>query len=271
MSGAPESPDALEITACDAARAAGRVLSAWFRRSDLDRPESKGLHDFVTVADREAEAAVVSVLRSRHPGHAIMAEEGAPAAARSGYRWIVDPLDGTTNFIHGVTPFAVSVAVEDGDGIVAGAVHDPVHGETFHAHRGGGARLDGSPIRCSSPAGTGDALLATGFPFRELGRLSAYLRAFEAVVRRAAGVRRAGSAAIDLARTACGRYDGFFELGLSRWDVAAGILLVREAGGVVTDWGGEDRALDTGDIVAAGPALHATLVEITVAAIGRGD
>ena len=270
MSVAP-SAEALETTACDAARAAGQVLRTWFRRADLGRPESKGLHDFVTVADREAEVAVVSVLRSRYPDHAIMAEEGAPAAARSGYRWIVDPLDGTTNFIHGVTPFAVSVAVEDDDGIVAGAVHDPVEGETFHARRGGGARLDGSTIHCSEPPSAGHALVATGFPFRELSRLPAYLRAFEAVVRRTAGVRRAGSAAIDLARTAGGRYDGFFELGLSRWDVAAGILLVREAGGVVTDWGGRDRALDTGDLVAAGPALHALLVEITGLAIGPGD
>jgi myo-inositol-1(or 4)-monophosphatase len=261
------SPSALEATACDAARAAGRVLRARFRRGDL-LPESKGLHDFVTEADREAEAAVVSVLRSRHPHHTIMAEEGTPAAARTGYRWIVDPLDGTTNFIHGVTPFAVSVAVEDEAGLVAGAIHDPAHDEMFHTCRGGGARLDGKTIRCTDPPTAGDALIATGFPFRELARLPQYLRAFEDVVRRAAGVRRAGSAAIDLAHTACGRYDGFFELGLSRWDVAAGMLLVREAGGIVTDWRGADRALDTGDIVAAGPTLHRLLLGITESALG---
>jgi len=266
--GSSESPQELEATACEAACAAGLLLRGRFRRGDLGTPESKGLHDFVTVADREAEAAVVSVLRARHPGHTIMAEEGAPTAARSGYRWIVDPLDGTTNFIHGVTPFAVSVAVEDEAGIVAGAVHDPMHDETFHAWRGGGARLNGSAIHCSSPGSPGEALVATGLPFRELERLPQYLEALEAVLRKTAGLRRAGSAAIDLAHTACGRYDGFFELGLSRWDVAAGILLVREAGGFVTDWLGRDRALETGDIVAGGPALQRWLCGITTVALG---
>ena len=260
-------PSSLEATACDAARAAGVILRSWFRRRDLT-PESKGLHDFVTAADREAEAAVVSVLKSRHPDHTIMAEEGTPGAQRSGYRWIVDPLDGTTNFIHGVTPFSVSVGVEDDEGLVAGAIFDPTRDEMFHACRTGGARLDGRTIRCSDPP-TGDALIATGFPFRELTRLPQYMRAFEAVVRQAAGVRRAGSAAIDMARTACGRYDGFFELGLSRWDLAAGILIVREAGGWVSDWRGMDRALDTGDIIAAGPTLHRVLVEITRTALDR--
>jgi len=256
-------PETLETTSCDAARAAGQVLRARFRRGDLGTPERKGLHDFVTAADREAEQAVVNLLRSRHPEHSIMAEEGTPTALRGTYRWIVDPLDGTTNFIHGVTPFCVSVAVEDGDGIVAGAIHDPIHDETFHAWRGGGARLDGTGIRCSRPTDVAEALVATGLPFRELGRLPQYLQALEAIVRRTAGLRRAGSAAIDLAYTACGRYDGFFELGLSRWDVAAGILIVREAGGVVTDWLGQDRTLDTGDVVAAGPELHRVLLGIT--------
>jgi len=257
-----------ERDACEAARRAGRILAERFRRTEGVRVETKGLHDFVTEVDRQAEAAILEYLRSRHPDHVVMAEEGSPDADRAGSRWVVDPLDGTTNFIHGVTPFSVSVALEDARGLVAGAVYDPFHDEMFHASRGTGARLNGRAIRCSA-ADTAHALVATGFPFRELSRLESYMRAFEGVIRSTAGLRRAGSAAIDLAYTACGRYDGFFEIGLSRWDVAAGTLIVLEAGGRVTDVGGGDRHLDTGDIVAAGPRLHETLVGITREVFGR--
>jgi myo-inositol-1(or 4)-monophosphatase len=152
--------------------------------------------------------------------------------------------------------------------LLAGAIHDPIRDETFHASRGGGAKLDGEPIRCSAPGKMGQALIATGFPFRELSRLGGYLEAFEAFVRSTAGIRRAGSAAIDLAYTACGRYDGFWEIGLSRWDIAAGTLLVREAGGTVTDVVGGDGSLDSGDIVAAGPGMHGKLLEVTKRAFG---
>jgi myo-inositol-1(or 4)-monophosphatase len=142
-------------------------------------------------------------------------------------------------------------------------VFDPFHEELFHAHRGGGARLNGAAIACSRPAGMHQSLIATGFPFRELSRLSGYLAAFEGFVRTTAGLRRAGSASIDLAYTACGRYDGFFEIGLSRWDIAAGTLLVQEAGGIVTDPVGGPEYLDRGDLVAAGPTLQAAMVAIT--------
>jgi myo-inositol-1(or 4)-monophosphatase len=230
--------------------------------------ELKGLHDFVTVVDREAEAAVLGYLKGHFPDHTVMAEEGSPEAEAADYRWIVDPLDGTTNFIHGVPVFAVSVALEDPEGLVAGAIHDPIRDETFHAHRGGGARMNGEPIRCSEPAGTPEALIATGFPFRELSRVDRYLEAFEAFIRSTAGLRRAGSASIDLAYTACGRYDGFWEIGLSRWDIAAGALIVSEAGGRVTDILGGDTYLDTGDIVAAGERFHAAVLDVTRAAFG---
>ena len=256
-----------EHAACEAARTAGKVLRRRFRES-LDVQE-KGLHDFVTDVDREAEAAVVDYLTGRFPDHAVMAEEGSPSAsAGAAHRWVVDPLDGTTNFIHGVTPFSVSVALEDDRGLVAGAICDPILDETFHAARGAGARLNGEPIRCSEPDGTDLALIATGFPFRELTRLAQYLQAFEAFIRTTAGIRRAGSAAVDLAYTACGRYDGFWEIGLSRWDVAAGILIVREAGGTVTDVVGSDGMLDTGDIVAAGSRLHPMMLSVTKNAFG---
>jgi myo-inositol-1(or 4)-monophosphatase len=261
-------PVEFERVAAAAAKAAGRMLRDRFQERKPIDVEEKGLHDFVTAIDREAEATVVGHLMQHFPDHTVMAEEGSPEAADADHRWIVDPLDGTTNFIHGVPVFGVSVALEDREGLVAGVIHDPIRDETFHAHRGGGARLNGEPIRCSHPRGADEALVATGFPFRELSRLDRYLLAFEAFVHSTAGLRRAGSASIDLAYTACGRYDGFWEIGLSRWDIAAGTLIVREAGGKVTDILGGDTHLDSGDIVAAGEDFHGTLLEVTRAAFG---
>jgi myo-inositol-1(or 4)-monophosphatase len=259
----------LEEAAMEAAARAGEILRRRFRPRERLVVETKGLHDFVTEVDREAEAAVVDFLRARFPDHAILAEEGSPEQAAGGIRWVLDPLDGTTNFIHGVPTFAVSLAVEDASGVLAGVVHDPFHGETFHAHRGGGARLNGDAIACSRPPSMHEALIATGFPFRELSRLSGYLAAFEGFVRTAAGLRRAGSASIDLAYTACGRYDGFFEVGLSRWDIAAGTLLVREAGGIVSDPEGGSHYLDWGDLVASGPTVHTAMLAITAGPLSR--
>jgi len=257
-----------EATAREAARAGGRLIRERFQEDLPIRVESKGLHDFVTQVDRDAESAVLSVIREAYPDHAIMSEEGSPDEAATGLRWVVDPLDGTTNFIHGVPTFGVSVALEDADGLLAGAIHDPIRDEMFHAHRGGGARMNDAPIACASPPGLQDALIATGFPFRELSRVGPYLKVFETFIRSTAGLRRAGAASIDLAYTACGRYDGFWEVGLSRWDVAAGVLIVREAGARVTDVVGGDSTLDTGDIVAAGPALHESMLQVTRSAFG---
>jgi myo-inositol-1(or 4)-monophosphatase len=257
-----------ERVAVEAARASGEIIRGYYEQEDRPEVESKGLHDFVSAVDREAEACVLSHLRRHFPDHAVMAEEGSPDEAAADHRWIVDPLDGTTNFIHSVPVFAVSIGLEDREGMLAGVVHDPMRNETFHAHRGGGAHLNGTPIHCSAPAGSHEALIATGFPFRELTRLDEYLKVFEAFVRCTAGLRRAGSAAVDLAYTACGRYDGFWELGLSRWDIAAGVLLVQEAGGRVSDLAGGDRHLDSGDIVAAGSDFHAVMLKETRAVFG---
>ena len=258
-----EDPRLLEEAACEAARLGGLVLARRFRSADGLRIEEKGLHDFVTEVDRETETVVTSYLHARFPAHAILAEETFAEAHVPEYRWVIDPLDGTTNFIHGVPTFVVSVAIEDKTGPVAGAVHDPLHGETFHARRGGGARLNGEPIACSRPAGLNASLLATGFPFRELGRVDKYMKALEAFVRTTSGLRRAGAAALDLAYVACGRYDGFWEIGLSRWDIAAGVLLVQEAGGTVSDVAGGGTYLDNGDLVASGKEIHPAMLEVT--------
>ncbi|HXV75726.1 MAG TPA: inositol monophosphatase family protein [Candidatus Polarisedimenticolaceae bacterium] len=252
-----------ETIAIEAARVGGTIVMRHFRTARATALEEKGLHDFVTEVDHESDRAITALLNERCPDDDVMSEEGAPRVQRKRARWIVDPLDGTTNFAHGIFPFAVSVAVEDEQGLVAGAVYDPLHDEMFHARRRGGARLNGETIRCSRPADSSRALVATGVPFRELSRLDRYLAVFERVARRTAGLRRAGAAAVDLAYTACGRYDGFFEIGLAPWDVAGGILLVREAGGTVTDLLGGETVLETGDIVAGGSRTHAMLLAIT--------
>lgn len=254
---------ALERVAIEAAHAGGDVLRRRFAERATLAVETKARHDYVTEVDLEAEAAVVEVLRQRTPHHAILAEEGSLGALESSTRWIVDPLDGTTNFIHGVPTFAVSIGLQSDDGLLVGVVHDPCRDETFHARRGGGAFLNGQAIRCTTVPHLDTALIATGFPFREMSRLAEYLRAFERFVRTTSGLRRAGSASLDLAYTACGRYDGFFEVGLFPWDLAGGSLLVMEASGTVTDVRGGSGFVEAGSVVAAGRGLHAEMLAIT--------
>lgn len=260
---APRDLAIFEQAAVAAARAGGEILRHRFRETLRADVETKGLHDYVTETDRAAEAAVVGFLKKCFPEHGILAEEGTRDDSPDRHRWIIDPLDGTTNFIHGVPTFAVSVALEGPEGLVAGAIYDPVHDEAFSASAGLGARLNGRAIACREPESLDECLIATGFPFRELSRLDRYLVAFERFVRGTSGIRRAGSASLDLAFTACGRYDGFWEIGLSPWDIAAGALLVREAGGIVTDVRGGDSFLTEGSITAGGKRLHPAMLEIT--------
>lgn len=259
----------LLTTAVEAARAGAAVILE-SRRSGRGVPyEEKARNDFVTAVDREAEAAIVARIRARFPDHGFLAEEAPETAGEGPIRWIIDPLDGTTNFIHGFPVFSVSVAAaaarpgrpRDGD-VLAGVVHDPLRGETFTAIRGGGAFLDGAPIRVSGRERLESCLLTTGFPFRANHLLEAYLGIFADLHRRTQGIRRAGSAALDLAWTACGRSDGFFEFSLSPWDVAAGSLLVREAGGDVRDFTGGDAWFETGHIVAGPAAILGPMLEI---------
>lgn len=250
--------DQLLSTARDAAAAGAKVLRAmWGRQIKVEHKQS---FDFVTQADLASQAAVLGLIRERHPGVAILAEEEAgaypPPAARSGVLWVVDPLDGTTNYIHGIPHVAVSVAALV-DGLpVAGVVRDVTRGEEFHAVRGGGAWLEGAPLTVSQRQDPADSLLLTGFPFRDKGRIGPYLELFRDLFMEVAGVRRAGAAALDLAYVAAGRAEGFWEMGLMPWDLAAGILLVEEAGGRVSDFAGGGETLWRGDVVAAAPALH---------------
>jgi myo-inositol-1(or 4)-monophosphatase len=253
-------PEILLGTALDAARRGGEVLREALSRGGSLAVTEKGQKDFVTRADRESEEAMVALIRSRHPEHGFRAEE-SPATAGRNAEWIIDPLDGTTNFIHGYPFFATSVAVRAEGKLAAGAVYDPVRDEMFAAARGRGATLNGSPIRVSGCARLADALLVTGFPFRSLSILPRFLDSLDRLIRAASGVRRDGSAALDCCYVACGRLDGFWECSLSAWDIAAGALIVREAGGVVTDFEGEEGFLDSGDIVAAPGAIQPAFLE----------
>jgi myo-inositol-1(or 4)-monophosphatase len=244
------------------ARAGARVIIEYWGKRSSYAIQEKGRNDFVTIVDRRAEEAIVGLIRERFPDHAIMAEESSPSGGPGGFRWYIDPLDGTTNFIHGYPLFGVSVALADPQGMRAAAVYDPLRDEMFTATRGGGAFLNGKPIRVSPAEKLSQALLVTGFPFRSLDRLDQYLATFRSFVLGSSGIRRDGSAALDLAYVACGRYDGFWEMSLSPWDVAAGSLLVREAGGTVSDFQGREGYLESGDIIAASLNVHPAMLRI---------
>jgi myo-inositol-1(or 4)-monophosphatase len=258
VSGVLDLPHLLR-TAEIAARAGGAVVAERF--GAIGDAHQKAPGDYVSEADTTSEATVREALEHHAPGLPFFGEESG--GARGDVGWFVDPLDGTANFLHGFPAVGVSVALV-GDGVpVVGVVHAPMLGATYAAHEGGGAFCNGVPIHVST-RDPSHAICATGFPFRaKAQRLDGYLPMFEAALRRFEDLRRAGSASLDLAWTAAGVFDGYFEQALGTWDVAAGAVLVREAGGVVTDWSGDEQAwLTSGDIVAGPPAIHAALLEL---------
>ena len=250
-------------TAVDCVKEGGAVLLDYHTKLQTLQIQSKGRFDYVTEADLAAQEAIVQLIRSRHPDHEILAEEDDESSSgQNASRWLVDPLDGTTNFIHGFPVFAVSVALEYKNAIVLGAVYDPCRQELFLAQEGHGATLNGNPIQVSNRRKGDEALGATAFPWREKTTLSHYLRGFNRVFAKVSDVRRSGSAALDLSYVACGRCEGYWELGLSPWDIAAGHLLVKEAGGHISDFNGGNNHIWIGDVVASNPSIHTFLLEI---------
>ena len=246
-----------------AARAAGRVITRNVERVDTLRIDVKGRNDFVSDVDRQAEADIVAVLHRAYPDHAILGEEsGATGADDAEYRWIVDPLDGTTNFLHGLPHFSVSIALLRAGRPFQAVVYDPMRQELFTAGKGDGAYLDAKRIRVSGTGRLEDALLGTGFPYRTGQSLDFYQRTARHFTEASGGIRRLGSAALDLAYVAAGRLDGCWLTGLSAWDVAAGALIVREAGGLVNDFDGGDAWMESGEVVAATPRVHHPMLEI---------
>jgi myo-inositol-1(or 4)-monophosphatase len=246
-----------------AARRAGEVIVRGMNRLHRLDVRAKGQNDFVTEIDTQAEAAIIEIIRKHYPDHAVLGEEtgqsGGPADSE--FLWIVDPLDGTTNYVHGFPQFAVSIGVQRRGRMEHGVVYDPLRQELFTTSRGEGAQVDGKRIRVSAHVGLDRALIGTGFPYRSnIQYLDAYLAMMKVVMQATAGIRRPGAAALDLAYVAAGRLDAFWEIGLSPWDTAAGALLITEAGGLVgTLTGAEYR--QQGHILAGSPKVYAALLE----------
>jgi myo-inositol-1(or 4)-monophosphatase len=251
--------------AVKAARRASAIINRGAQDADRLTVTRKRLNDFVTEVDKAAEAAIIDIIRRAFPDHAILAEESGSDAGREGhsdYTWIIDPLDGTTNFIHGFPQYAVSIALKHRDTITQGVVYDTTRNELFVASRGRGAFLNDRRIRVSRRDKLSDALIGTGFPYRDFSGFDEYMAMLRAVIPKVSGVRRAGAAALDLSYVAGGRLDGFWEIGLSPWDMAAGTLLIQEAGGLVADLRGEDGYLESGRIASGNPKIFSQLLQI---------
>ena len=255
--------DEIEKAAIRAARAAGRIHLK--RLNHINVARKSNAIDLVTEADRESEAAAIAVLQRAFPAHAILAEESGANTITSEHRWIIDPLDGTTNFAHGYPQFCVSIAYERRGKLRAAVIFDALRRELFVARRGGGAWLNGKPLRVTRTPKLETALLVTGFPYDRRERRRFYLAFWEAFMIRTHGVRRTGSAALDLAWVACGRCDGFWEFGLKPWDVAAGALLVEEAGGRVSNMDGSPLDLAGAQIIATNGRIHQEIIDTLLA------
>ena len=252
--------------AIKAARRAGQIINRASNDVDLLKVASKQPNDFVTEVDKAAEKAIIETLQEAYPGYGILAEESGLTAGQgtsdTEYQWIIDPLDGTTNFIHGMPQYAVSIALAKNGIVEQAVVFDPNRNELFTASRGSGAFLNDRRIRVSRRTRLNEALIGTGFPFRQFDNVDAYLAMFKELTQKTAGIRRPGAAALDLAYVAAGRLDGFWEMGLSPWDMAAGVLLIQEAGGLVSDLSGEGNHLTTGNVVAGTPKIFGQLLPI---------
>ena len=249
------------ITAVKAARRAGQVIG----RASLDisqlQVSAKQQSDYVTEVDKLAESAIIEILRETYPNHAILAEESG-SSGQSEYQWIVDPLDGTTNFIHGFPQYAVSIALAHKGALTHAVIFDTNRNELFTASKGAGAFLNEKRLRVSKRTKLDESLIGTGFPYRSFDHIDAYLAIFRDLTQKTAGLRRPGAASLDLAYVACGRLDGFFEIGLSPWDMAAGALLISEAGGLVGDFSGESNYMSSGNIVAGTPKIFSQLLQV---------
>ena len=250
-------------TALKAARAACTILNRAADNLSTLEVHKKGHSDFVSEADVACERAIVEVLREAYPRHQILGEEnGVIGPQKSEFQWIIDPIDGTTNFLHGFPQYAVSIALKCGDEIIEAVVADPVKNEIFTATRGVGAFLNGRRIRVSKRTALAESLIGAGFPFRKNDNVEAFMKVFGELAKTTSGIRRAGAASLDLAYVAAGRLDAFWEPNLKAWDIAAGALLVLEAGGLVTDFKGESDYLTTGQIVAGTPKVFGQLLPV---------
>ncbi len=247
-------------TAVKAARRAGSIINRAAQNIDILTVTTKAANDYVSEVDREAERMIIRVIQETYPSHSILAEESG-ASGNSEYVWIIDPLDGTTNFLHGFPHYAVSIALSHKGVLSQAVIYDPIRNELFTASRGRGAYLNDHRMRVGKRLKLQGCLLGTGFPFKEFSQIDNYLAMFKDLTQKTSGIRRAGAATLDLAYVAAGRLDGFWEFGLAPWDMAAGSLLITEAGGLVGDFLGNGGYLESGNIVAANPKLFSQLIQ----------
>jgi len=241
---------------------AGRYIMSEADQFDASSVSLKGVNDFVTHVDRGSEQLLVTRLGKLIPSAGFVVEENTSTAAGEKYRWIVDPLDGTTNFIHRVHPFAISIALAEDDKILSGVVHEASGREVFHAWEGGGAYLNGKKIKVSSNGTLGSGFIATGFPYNDFTRLQGYLDTLSYLMKNCVGVRRMGAASVDLSYVACGRFEAFFEYGLKQWDIAAGSVIITEAGGMVSDFSGKSDLLTGKEFIASNSLVHPEMLKI---------
>ena len=244
-----------------AARSAGELILRSTDSVSRLSVDQKGKNDYASEVDRMAEREIISIIKAAYPEHAILAEESGKHKGND-FVWIIDPLDGTTNFLHGFPQYSVSIALKYKGKLEVGVVYDPLRDELFTAKRGGGAMLNSRRLRVTNQNSLKGALIGTGFPFKTDRDLDAYLGMFRALTTECAGIRRAGSAALDLAYVAAGRMDGYWEIGVMEWDMAAGILLIKEAGGVVTDFSFNDNYLESGNVIVGSPKMHQLMYQL---------
>ena len=250
-----------QTIAIRAARAAGEHIVRNIDRLGSLSIQEKGRNDLVSEVDRGAEQRIIEVIQRAYPGHAILAEESGQRDGED-YEWVIDPLDGTMNYLHGLPHFSISIAVRRGDTVEHGVIFDPIRQEMFTATRGAGAQVDDRRMRVDPRRDLRGALLSTGFPFRRMGNLDGHLACLAALSPKCAGIRNTGSAALDLAYVAAGRLDGFWQWKLQPWDCAAGALMVRESGGIVTDEDGGQAFLASGNLIAAAPRVHSAMLPV---------
>ncbi len=251
--------DDLLQTAKTAARDAGKILRAHFGKVDVTDIRKKSANDFISFVDESSEIKIIEIIRSKFPDHEILAEESGSSAIKSPYRWIIDPLDGTTNYLHSIPVFSVSIAVEHNDEIVTAVVYNPLTNEMYWAEKGKGTFCNDQKIHVSTTSTLNESFIATGFPFKAKHMLDDYMHAFRSIFDHAIGARRLGSAAIDMAYVAAGKFDGFWELGLKPWDMAAGALLITEAGGKITDFWDKPNYMNSSYVLASNNKIHDNL------------
>ena len=249
-------------TAIKAARSAGSLINRAAQNLDALNVQQKTVNDYVSEVDHAAEATIIQTLLSAYPSHSILGEESGLQANNSEYLWVIDPLDGTTNFLHGFPQYAVSIALIHRGVLDQAVVYDPARNDLFTATKGRGAYLNDKRIRVSKRSRLQECIIGTGFPFRDFSNLDTYLAMFKGMAMSTSGIRRPGAAALDLAYVATGYYDGFWEIGLSKWDIAAGALLITEAGGLVGDFEGNESWLESGNIVGGNPKVFGQMLQV---------